>query len=139
MHKMFVDGGGQFKDTYFSYKVFNPQGKTIQHMDRFLLRNLSPELLPQSCSILDDKGLETNNIAEYAALHYGLLWFIENVGLKPVKIFQDSQLVVRQVYGQYRCHKTHLRPWLFAIQANQWPTMELVNVPREDIVKILGH
>lgn len=138
MYKIYCDGGGQITDTYFSYKVLKGN-KIIQHMERFLLRNLSPELLPQSCSILDDKGDETNNIAEYAALYYAMLWFLEHVGIKPVKVYSDSQLVVRQVSGEYQCKKAHLQPWLYAIKMNRWATFELNHVPREVSVKMLGH
>jgi len=139
-YTMYVDGGGQFKNTYFSFIVYGHQStKPLHHMNRFLLRNLSPELLPKSCSIVDDKNQETNNIAEYAALHYGILWFVENVGPKEINIYHDSQLVVRQVSGQYQCRKQHLKSWLAAIKMNKWRGLALIHVPREIIVKKLGH
>lgn len=53
-------------------------------------------------------GEATNNIAEYSALIYALL---EAAALKAdhLKIFTDSQLVCRQVGGQYKIKNIHLK------------------------------
>lgn len=140
-YSLYVDGGGQHKNTYFSFKVFiEEKSKPLYHMNRFLLRNLTPDLLPPETSITNSRGNETNNIAEYAALYYGLLWFLENVGTKPkVTVYQDSQLIIRQVLGEYRCKQKHLQPWHTAVYMNLWPNLTLTHVRREKIVPVLRH
>jgi ribonuclease HI len=57
-------------------------------------------------------GSVTNNVAEYEAL----IWGLENVsalGFASVTVFADSELLVKQVNGQYRVKNEGLRP-LFA-------------------------
>ena len=46
-------------------------------------------------------GLATNNIAEYSALVYGLQEAVM-LGAGEVKLNMDSELVVRQINGEYR-------------------------------------
>lgn len=57
-------------------------------------------------------GVETNNVAEYQAL----IWGLENVaamGHSSVTVFADSELLVKQINGQYRVKNEGLKP-LFA-------------------------
>ncbi|MFC1978701.1 ribonuclease HI family protein [Chloroflexota bacterium] len=56
-----------------------------------------------------DIGYATNNEAEYRALIIGLEELAE-FGAEHVNIQMDSQLVVRQVNGQYRVRKEELKP-----------------------------
>jgi ribonuclease HI len=52
----------------------------------------------------------TNNVAEWAALVDALEWMVENkVGGHKVKIIGDSQLVIGQVSGKWKCSKDHLK------------------------------
>lgn len=46
-------------------------------------------------------GIQTNNVAEYKALLFGLQLVLENQ-INEVKVFSDSQLMVRQINGQYK-------------------------------------
>ena len=46
-------------------------------------------------------GTASNNVAEYQALIHALDYAIAR-GARHVEIFSDSQLVVRQIQGQYR-------------------------------------
>jgi ribonuclease HI len=51
----------------------------------------------------------TNNIAEYEAF----IWGLENVhalGHKDVQVFADSELLVKQINGQYRVKNEGLKP-----------------------------
>jgi ribonuclease HI len=53
----------------------------------------------------------TNNVFEYLAL-IGALEFlqtVQNKHLYEIKISGDSQLVIRQLTGGYRCKKSHLK------------------------------
>jgi len=46
-------------------------------------------------------GRATNNVAEYQALLHALRYALEQ-GVRTVRIFSDSELVVRQIDGRYR-------------------------------------
>jgi ribonuclease HI len=73
----------------------------------------------------------SNNVAEYRAVISALEWALSQGHLRVI-IRTDSQLVVKQVNGEYRCNKPHLqelrdraRTLLSAVQGRiQW-------VPRE--------
>jgi ribonuclease HI len=54
-------------------------------------------------------GEATNNVAEYRALLLGLE-LAEELGACEVEVVNDSQLVARQVGGQYRVKHAGLRP-----------------------------
>ena len=54
-------------------------------------------------------GEATNNTAEYRALLLGLERARE-LGAREVEVVNDSQLVARQVTGEYRVKKDDLRP-----------------------------
>jgi len=54
-------------------------------------------------------GVATNNAAEYRALLLGLERARE-LGAREVEVVNDSQLVARQVTGDYRVKKPDLRP-----------------------------
>lgn len=54
-------------------------------------------------------GEATNNVAEYRALLLGLQ-VAEALGAREVEVVCDSQLVARQVGGQYRVKHPALRP-----------------------------
>ena len=54
-------------------------------------------------------GVATNNAAEYRALLLGLERARE-LGAREVEAVNDSQLVARQVTGEYRVKKADLRP-----------------------------
>ncbi len=81
----------------------------------------------------DRIGVETNNVAEYRAL-------IE--GLKGARKFQpnrlichlDSELVVKQLNGEYRVKMETLKPFVDEIQqlAKQLPDVVFMHIPRED-------
>ena len=54
-------------------------------------------------------GRATNNVAEYSAMIAGLR-AAETVGADEVDLFSDSQLMVRQMIGQYRVKNEGLKP-----------------------------
>ncbi len=53
-------------------------------------------------------GETTNNVAEYSALISGIQEVLR-LGTKKVRIFSDSQLLVRQLKGEYKVRKAHLQ------------------------------
>jgi ribonuclease HI len=57
-------------------------------------------------------GEATNNVAEYRALLLGLD-LARRVGATEVDVINDSELVARQIGGEYKVKQAHLKP-LFA-------------------------
>ena len=54
-------------------------------------------------------GRATNNVAEYTGLVHALAQ-AEAIGAEHVAVFSDSELMVRQVNGQYRVKNAGLKP-----------------------------
>ena len=54
-------------------------------------------------------GVATNNEAEYHALLLGLKR-ASQLGAREVEVVNDSQLVARQITGEYRVKKADLKP-----------------------------
>lgn len=92
---------------------------------------------PQSGTILKEHaetiGLETNNVAEYRALITGLEMakaFAPNRLICHV----DSELVVKQLNGEYKVKMPNLQRFVDEIQglAAEFPDIVFVHIPRED-------
>ena len=56
----------------------------------------------------DEIGIATNNVAEYTALVNGLRRAAE-LGLSEVEVVSDSELMVKQMRGEYRVKNEALR------------------------------
>jgi ribonuclease HI len=54
-------------------------------------------------------GIATNNVAEYNALLAALTWAVEH-GHRQVQIRADSELLVKQMRGEYRVKHPGLQP-----------------------------
>lgn len=54
-------------------------------------------------------GETTNNVAEYEALLWGLRTALAQ-GVREIQVYSDSQLVVRQLNGQYRVKHENMKP-----------------------------
>src|SRR5881396_3260430 len=54
-------------------------------------------------------GVATNNVAEYRGLLHGLER-ARVLGATEVEVVNDSELVARQVAGEYKVKQEHLRP-----------------------------
>ncbi len=63
-----------------------------------------------------DIGWGTNNQAEYRALLAGLTEVIER-GIKSLLVRSDSQLLVRQVTGEYKVKDAKLKPLMAEVRA----------------------
>jgi len=56
-------------------------------------------------------GIKTNNEAEYSALLEALVWIRDHqTGFTLVKFYSDSQLLVRQINGQYKIKAANIKP-----------------------------
>jgi ribonuclease HI len=77
-------------------------------------------------------GRTTNNVAEYRALLIALAR-AEEVGADEVEIFSDSELLVRQVNGNYRVKADHLKPLVAEAvhRAKGFRRFSIVHVRRE--------
>ncbi|MCB1214810.1 MAG: ribonuclease HI family protein [Deltaproteobacteria bacterium] len=87
------------------------------------------QILGQAKAYLGEK---TNNIAEYQALILGLKR-AQDFPVKKLKIFMDSQLVVKQIQGVYRVKQDHLIPlYQEALKLlDRFPSFEIYHIPRE--------
>lgn len=78
-------------------------------------------------------GVETNNVAEYRALVVGLKMALR---YSPNRLIchLDSELVVRQVNGEYQVKMATLKPFVDEIRAlaMQFPDILFMHIPRED-------
>jgi ribonuclease HI len=89
----------------------------------------------------EDKGLAvppwtpraTNNVAEYTGAIRALEWLGQQGYAGPVRVMGDSQLVVRQLKGEYRVKAPHLQEYhAQALQLARWfKHVDWVWIPRE--------
>jgi ribonuclease HI len=77
-------------------------------------------------------GETTNNVAEYEAMLFGLRKARE-LGYAAVKVFSDSELLVRQIQGEYRVKNPRLREFHEEVQKllRSFDAVEIAHVPRE--------
>jgi ribonuclease HI len=76
-------------------------------------------------------GTTTNNVAEYAAL-LALLERAAGLGVTRLEAHSDSELLVKQLNGEYRVKASHLQPlWLRAAELRRGFTrFAISHVPR---------
>jgi ribonuclease HI len=104
---LFVDEGPDAADVWFTAHcdggsrgnpgpsgygavVEGPDGRVVARLSRFL-------------------GVQTNNYAEYSGLLAVLTWAQEN-GARRLRVVSDSELMVKQMKGQYKVASPGLRP-----------------------------
>ena len=77
-------------------------------------------------------GETTNNQAEYRAVH-AALQAAQLLGAKRIQVFCDSELVVKQLRGEYKVKNKDLGPWYVKIHSlvNQIGSVTFTAVPRE--------
>lgn len=86
----------------------------------------------------------TNNICEYRAVRAALKWAVRHAAEAEVELRTDSQLVVRQVFGDWACNADHLRPLRDQCRAllAQLPHCRLVwvsrtkNIPADELTRL---
>jgi ribonuclease HI len=94
--------------------LYNPQGEIKAQIGKFL-------------------GETTNNVAEYQALLLGLKK-ARQLGASRIRIFADSELMVRQITGRYQVKSPHLlQLWRLAQKAlSEFEAHVISHVPREE-------
>lgn len=77
-------------------------------------------------------GEHTNNFAEYTALIIALARAVE-LGYENVQCFLDSELVVKQLNGQYKIKEETLKPLAARVFSltNKFKSVSFNHVPRE--------
>src|SRR5215468_10368051 len=87
-----VDGGSRGNPGPASYGVVirDPRGEIVAKLKKYIGRN-------------------TNNVAEYYGLIAALDYAQQN-GIRALRIESDSELLVRQMRGQYKVKSPELRP-----------------------------
>jgi ribonuclease HI len=86
------DGGarGNPGPAGFGAVIEDPEGKVVARLSEYL-------------------GKQTNNYAEYSGLLAVLDWALKH-GAKRLSVVSDSELMVRQMKGQYKVKNSGLRP-----------------------------
>jgi ribonuclease HI len=82
-------------------------------------------------------GSKTNNYAEYHAVEMALSWCLENLSLPPsakIAIFSDSELIVKQLNGEYKTKAPKLGDLKRRVQelAAKFGSVSYGNLPRSD-------
>jgi ribonuclease HI len=74
----------------------------------------------------------TNNVAEYQALLKAIIE-CKNLGFLSVSFFTDSELLSRQINGEYKIKDEKLKPLYFKIKSNLlgFRNWSLTHIPRE--------
>jgi ribonuclease HI len=81
---------------------------------------------------VEDVGDVTNNQAEYMAL-IKALEMVRGRGLKKIDIYSDSELLVKQVKGEYKVRDPNLKTYYFRVmKLLRGLDVTLRWVPRED-------
>ena len=77
-------------------------------------------------------GDSTNNVAEYTGLILGLKR-AKAMGIKELDVFSDSELLVKQLNGDYAVKADHLRPLHDEAKAllAAFPDVHIAHIPRE--------
>jgi ribonuclease HI len=94
--------------------IVNPAGHIVAKIGKFL-------------------GEETNNVAEYMGLILGLRR-AKAMGIKELDVLADSELVVKQLNGDYAVKAEHLQPLHAEAQAllKAFDQIEVRHIPREE-------
>lgn len=116
--------------------------KVILHCDGGSRGNPGPAaygyvLFDQNYNVLEQKGgcigKETNNVAEYNGLIYGLRAAAMHTN-GEVEVRMDSELIVMQMQGKYKVKKEHLQKLFFEAKKieKEFKKISYTHVYRED-------
>ena len=94
--------------------LLDPNGVTIQEIDAYL-------------------GVATNNVAEWTALVLGLQAALDR-GIRRLAVRLDSELVVKQLSGEYRVKHANLQPLHRQARAllRAFDDVDVRHVPRKE-------
>jgi ribonuclease HI len=113
--KVYTDGGsrGNPGPAAFAVVIVDEDGKVVMQYARYL-------------------GRMTNNEAEYNGA-IAALKEARALGAEEVEVISDSEVMVRQVNGVYRCKAANLQPFLTELHdlSKGFHKVAFKNVPRE--------
>jgi ribonuclease HI len=94
--------------------IVNPAGHIMAKVGKFL-------------------GESTNNVAEYTGLILGLKR-AKAMGIKELDVFADSELMVKQLSGDYAVKADHLKPLHDEAKSllKAFPDVHVAHIPREE-------
>ncbi len=111
---LFADGGSRGNPGHAASGavLIDPKGVVIAEVGRYL-------------------GIATNNVAEWSAVLFGLERARE-LGIKTLAVRLDSELVVKQLSGEYRGKHPDLQPLHRRVKAllQQFEHVDVRHVPR---------
>ena len=70
---------------------------------------LEASILAEGTAQVPEDLMQTNNVAEYMGLIEGLKKAI-SLGISDIEIVGDSQLIIYQLEGRFKCRAKHLKP-----------------------------
>jgi len=93
------------------------------------LTNLSGAVIEKGGKFI---GSATNNVAEYSALIFGLEAALK-LGGSQLVCYSDSELIVRQINGQYKVKDAVLKSYYLKVKnlVGKFKKVLFVSVPRE--------
>ena len=91
-YKIYSDGAsrGNPGPSGIGAVIFDKQGKVVHEISKYI-------------------GQVTNNVAEYEALLEALDYCVKHK-ISPVEILADSQLMIKQLAGEYRVKHENIKP-----------------------------
>jgi ribonuclease HI len=105
------------KEFFGGPNLSTPFGYLVAHIDGGARGNPGPagygvviedEAGRPVCKLSEYLGKQTNNYAEYSGLLAALKYALKH-GFKAIKIFSDSELMVKQIMGQYKVNHPVLK------------------------------
>ncbi|XP_059664191.1 uncharacterized protein LOC132309960 [Cornus florida] len=111
--KLFVDGSSNQMGAGIGIKLQMPEGTALSQALRLEFR-------------------ATNNEAEYEALLAGIK-LAKELKVRNLNVFSDSQLIVRQVRGEYETKDETIEAYRSAVvrEATNFEKIEFIQIPRE--------
>lgn len=116
-------------------------GFVIYSLDNTIINNSSvslDQLITNQATVVHQQGvylgITTNNVAEWNSSILGLEYIVKNFPeCKSVKIFMDSDLVVKQIKGIYKVKQPHLIPLGAKVKELQkhFKSFEIFHIYRE--------
>lgn len=114
--KIYIDGGSRGNPGHgaCAAAIFDDKDHLLQEEGKYL-------------------GHCTNNFAEYNGLHLALLT-ARHLGASELRVFSDSELLVKQFNGEYRIKDPVLQSLMVEIrkEADNFKSVVLSHVPRKD-------
>lgn len=74
-------------------------------------------------------GVQTNNFAEYKAF-LSLLEILDKHSIKNIKVFTDSELLVRQLKGEYKINNEAIKNFIAKINQFKKIKFDIEHIPR---------